>query len=271
MLKDMSVNQVRERWREACPAISGWMTSSCPLIGEALAASGVDCVIIDMQHSATTLEDAIGLAAVIELRGAEPFVRVPSLDHALVGKLIDLGVTGIIVPMVETRRMAETLVSAVRYPPHGTRSVGPRRPRWRFGEDYPQKAAMSIVTLAMIETVKGLDALEEIATTDGLDGVFVGPADLALALGAAAQSSKESADSDLELAVTAIRGRTWSLGRRAGIFGGPAKIASQRLAQGFDLVSTTPDLAAVAATAARELSFLRRPVSRESGGHGARH
>lgn len=271
MAMDMSINQVRERWREGSPAISGWMTSSCPLIGEALAASGVDCVIIDMQHSATTLEDAIGLAAVVELRGAEPFVRVPSLDHALIGKLIDLGVTGIIVPMVETRRMAETLVSAVRYPPHGTRSVGPRRPRWRFGEDYPQKAAMSIVTLAMIETVKGLDTLEEIATTEGLDGIFVGPADLALALGAAAQSGKDSADADLELAIAAIRGRTWSLGRRAGIFGGPTKIASERLAQGFDLVSTTPDLAAVAATAASELSFLRPPALRESQSYGDGH
>ena len=259
----MHLNKVRKRWSEGLPAISGWMTSSCPLIGEALAASGLDCVIIDMQHSATSLADAIGLAAVIELRGAEPFVRVPSLDPALIGKLIDLGVTGIIVPMVETRRMAEALVSAVRYPPLGTRSVGPRRPRWRFGEEYFEKAAMSIVTLAMIETMKGLGALEEIATTEGLDGVFVGPADLEVALGGRGPG-EDCADDNLEEAIAAIRARTWSLGRRAGIFGGTAKIASQRLAQGFDLVSTTPDLAAVAATAANELSLLRRPALRES-------
>lgn len=265
----MAFNHVRERWREGLPAISGWMTSACPLVAETLAAAGFDAVIIDMQHSATTLEDAVRLAAVIELRGAEPFVRIPSLDHALMGKLVDLGITGIIVPMVESRNMADALVSAVRYPPLGSRSVGPRRPKWRFGEDYCSNASETIVTLAMIETSRGFDALEEIATTSGLDGIFVGPADLKISLAGGAAAS--ASDSDIEDAIAAIRTRTWSAGCRAGIFGASTDTAARRLREGFDFVSATPDLVCVAEGATRDLELLRCPTYPEDQVGAARH
>lgn len=259
-MADPTANGVRRRWLGQSPAICGWMTTSCPLVAETMASAGYDAVIIDMQHSATMAGDIPGLAAAIELRGAEPFVRVPSLDAALIGKLVDLGVTGIIVPLIETRAAAEALVAAVSYPPAGVRSFGPRRAKLRFGADYFLSGSTTIVTLAMIETAKGLDCLEEIAATPGLDGLFVGPADLALALGA--PPSGATMHGDVEKSIAGIRERTWMLGTRAGIFAPSAEVAAKRLAEGFDLVTATPDLTAIGDFAARDVAALARAVRR---------
>ena len=262
-MPDAELNRVRARWHKGEPAICGWMTTSCPLVAETLAAATFDAVVVDMQHSATSLADVVSLAAAIELRGAEPFVRVPDLSPALIGKLIDLGVTGIIVPMIESRQMAETLASAVRYPPLGTRSFGPRRPKWRFGADYFSKSANTIVALAMIETRRGFDQVAEIAAVDGIDGVFIGPADLAIGLGKPPSGSH----GEVEHAIAAIRGCTFPLNRRAGIFTSGAGIAGKRIAQGFDLVTATSDLAAVADAAAADISVLRRSCRERPASH----
>jgi 4-hydroxy-2-oxoheptanedioate aldolase len=217
------------------------MSTASPLVAETLAVSGVDAVVVDMQHGEATLSEVFALIATIELRGAEPFVRAPSLDASLIGRLLDMGATGIIVPMVGSAGDAKQLVRAVRYPPQGARSFGPRRPHLRFGADGVRGAAERAVCLAMIETEEGLTAAAEIAAVAGLDGIFVGPADLSMSL--AGRAAEDPGAVERAVGSVLVAGRT--AGCRTGIFCPSAEAAAARLAAGFDLVTIGSDLAAI--------------------------
>lgn len=235
------------------------MSTHSLLVAQAMASSGVDAVVIDMQHGSATLDDALGLIASIEVRGAEPFVRVPAVDVGLIGRLLDAGVTGVIAPLINSAEQAKAFLDAMLYPPLGSRSYGPRVPAFRWGSKYAQIANRQLVSLAMIETSAGLAALDSILALDQLTGVFVGPSDLAMSLGFppphARQPEKVSA------AIDDIRSRTEQAGKKAGIFSPTSATAEAAVAAGFDLVTTPPDLALVdngtraTAEAMRKLGF----------------
>jgi 4-hydroxy-2-oxoheptanedioate aldolase len=248
-------NRVRARWEAGEPAIAAWMNSDSTLIAQILGGSGVDAVVVDLQHGSASLDGIFDLLAAIELRGAEPFVRVPSLDAGLIGRCLDAGATGIIAPLIDTAAEASALVSAIRYPPFGRRSYGPRVPSLRYGPRYVGTAAASVIGLAMIETVAGLAAVEEIASTEGLDGLFIGPADLSISLGFGPPSGERP--EPVAAAVERIRTSAHATGRRVGIFCAQTADAQQAFAGGFDLLTTTPDVTLVADGTRRTLSALR--------------
>jgi 4-hydroxy-2-oxoheptanedioate aldolase len=198
---------------------------------------------------------ATDMILAIEHGGAEPLVRVQSNNAADIMKLVDLGAYGVIAPMIETASEAEALASALHYPPRGTRSYGPRRPPYRFGADYVAAASASVVSMAMIETQRGLENLNAILAVDGIDGVFIGPADLALALGSAAKP--DSNDPVVVEAVATILVNAHAANKRAGIFCASASFARSKLAEGFDLVTMMPDLPALVASAKASLAEAR--------------
>jgi 4-hydroxy-2-oxoheptanedioate aldolase len=249
------MNKVREIWKTGGQAIGGWLQIGDALSAETLAKSGYDALVIDMQHSGTEFDTAVAIMIAIENGGCEPFVRVRWNSPSEIMKLADLGAYGIIAPMIETAEEAAMLASALHYPPRGNRSFGPRRPLLRYGADYVAKASESIVSMAMIETQKGIDNLDSILAVDGLDGVFIGPADLSLALGG--PPKPDSTDPKVVGAVRHIRERAHAMGKRAGIFCGSPVFGRQKLQEGFDFVTLTPDLVMLAAAAKEAVAIAR--------------
>lgn len=251
----MPENRVFARWEAGEPAIAAWMTTHSLLVAQALASSGADTVIVDMQHGSATLEDMLALVACIEVRGAEPFVRVPSVDAGLIGRLLDAGVTGIVAPLVESRAQAQALADAMFYPPLGCRSYGPRIPALRHGASYASTANDRLVALAMIETAAGVAALDEIVSVEGLSGLFVGPSDLAFSLGY--PPPKAGIPDEVESAIELIRSKAAAVGMRSGIFCPSRTAGVNALASGFCLITTTPDLVLVETETRAAVSTLR--------------
>ena len=242
-MADAPLNRVRQRWGSDAPAALGWMQTASPIVAETLAGCGYDALVVDLQHGLIDHRDAPALFAAIELRGIEPFVRVRANDAGEIGWLLDAGARGIIAPLIDTESDARALAQAIHYPPRGRRSYGPRRPLLRHGTGYRQHASETIVTLAMVETAGALRDLDDILSVDGLDGVFIGPADLALALGEAPEGPPTA---PVDEVIEVIRRRASAAGRRAGIFGGTVASALGYLEAGFDLVSLPSDLAMLA-------------------------
>lgn len=255
----MADHRVIKKWESGSAAIVGWMTTHSLLIAQSMAASGVDAVVVDMQHGSATLDDVLGLAASIEVRGAEPFVRLPAIDAGLIGRLLDSGVTGIIVPLVESAAQARQLMDAVLYPPLGGRSYGPRVPAIRWGSTYARRANSQLVTLAMIETAAGTAALDEILAIGELSGVFVGPSDLGMSLGHPPPHSQMP--EELASAIDHVRSRAEALGKRIGIFCPTTGAAETALAAGFDLVTSIPDLSLVDTGTRTQVDRLRSLIA----------
>ncbi len=169
-------------------ALAGmWVCSGSPLVAEICAGSGLDWLLVDMEHSPNGLASVLAQLQAVAAYPVTPVVRVPSGDAVTIKQVLDLGAQNLLVPMVSSARTARELVEAVRYPPRGRRGVGSalaRSARWNRVDGYLEHADDEHVSLLVqIETVEGVDAAEEIAAVDGVDGVFVGPSDLAASMG----------------------------------------------------------------------------------------
>lgn len=169
------------------PAVGSWLSLRDPTVAEATAALGFDFVILDIEHTPNTLETVIEMARGVDAAGThtEPVVRLPWNDPVLVKRVLDTGVSGVMAPMIGSAEEAEALVEATRYPPDGIRGVAGGRAA-RYGIDMPEyfdRANDEVVVLAQIETAEGFENVEEIAAVPGIDGLFVGPADLSANLG----------------------------------------------------------------------------------------
>lgn len=165
------------------PILNCWLSVPSPLVAEVLARQGFDSVCLDMQHGMLDFSDCLGMLQSVGHTGATALVRVPGSDPAIMMKVLDAGAQGIIVPLVDSAAEAAAAVAACRYPPAGGRSFGPTRAALLSGPDYHLRANDEILVFAMIETLPGLENLEEIAATPGLDGIYIGPSDLSYALG----------------------------------------------------------------------------------------
>ena len=179
----MGPDPVRARWAAGETAFAAWLTLESPAAAAAVASAGFDAVVVDLQHGHATLADLPGLSATLQGPPAVPFVRSAWNHPADLMRSLDLGFRGVICPMVGSRAEAEALVAACRYPPVGTRSYGPIHGAFGRGRDHMRAAEVATLLFAMIETAEGFANLHEIAATPGLDGLFVGPADLSLGMG----------------------------------------------------------------------------------------
>jgi 4-hydroxy-2-oxoheptanedioate aldolase len=179
----VSTDLVRARWLAGEPALAAWLLLESPTSAELLGAAGFDAVVVDLQHGSATLDSLPHLARAIDATPAVPFVRTTANDPAELMRVLDLGIRGVICPMIGSREEADAFVKACRYPPAGGRSYGPIRGASGTGRDHTGRANAEVILFAMIETVEGLANVQEIASTPGLDGLFVGPTDLALSVG----------------------------------------------------------------------------------------
>ncbi|MFD1715834.1 HpcH/HpaI aldolase/citrate lyase family protein [Amnibacterium flavum] len=223
-----------------------WILGTDTGITAAIAASGFDWIVLDQQHGRLGDSEMISLLAATE-GGVPRWVRVRSLDDGLIGRALDAGAQGVVVPMVDSRAQAEQASRATRYPPRGARSWGP----FAGGYSSPGEAPHSdMVCAVMIETAAALADVDSIAATAGVDMLFVGPFDLALALGVELDTLllADGPDAPLHRIVDAAK----RAGIKAGAFGGTPARAATLAALGFDTVAVASDtlLVQLGATAA---------------------
>lgn len=235
----MRPNRLRALKAAGTPIVNAWASIGSSYAAELIAAQGFDAVTVDCQHGMMGFDVALGMLQAISTTPAIPLVRPSKNDGAEIMRFLDAGAYGIICPMISSPAEAAALVSACRYPPVGTRSFGPARGLLYGGADYAIHANDEILVLAMIETAAGLDALHAIVATPGLDGIYIGPNDLALALGHV--PVPESDEPEMVAAVARIVAATKAAGKLSGIFCSGAAGAARRLAEGFDLVTPGND------------------------------
>ncbi|MFK0274088.1 HpcH/HpaI aldolase/citrate lyase family protein [Ensifer sp. NPDC090286] len=235
----MRNNNIRDVWAKGETVVSAWLSIGNAYTAEIAGWSGYDCVLVDLQHGMTDIQTMISMLQAISATPATPIVRVPSCDPAVIMKSLDAGAFGIICPMINSAEEAKAFVAATRYPPLGTRSFGPARGLLYGGADYFAHADNAIVRLGMIETREGLEALDEIVAVDGLDGIFVGPNDLGLALGKGTLG--DPTDETVREAILRCLAAAKAHGKHAGIFCPSSAVAARRSNEGFDFVVPNSD------------------------------
>lgn len=242
--------------RRRDPVIGYWLTLDSPMLAERLAGIGYDYVVLDAQHGELDgRAQQAALTAIDAAAGSVSLVRVEANLPTPIGRALDLGAAGVIVPLVDDAADAAAAVRAARYPPVGARSYGPLRSDLRIGPT-PALADEAVLVLAMIETAAGLTNVEQIAATPGLDGVYVGPSDLSLGLGAVTPGHPAVTE-EFEAALTRIRLACDRAGIAAGIHTPSGEVAAQRLAEGFAVVTVAHDVAHLVAAAASQLDVAR--------------
>ena len=179
----MRKNNLKKLIQEGKPVINGWLQIPHSFSAEVMAKQGYDSLTIDMQHGVVDYSNALQMLQAISTTDVTPMARVNWNEPGQIMKILDAGAYGIICPMVSNRKEAEAFVQACLYPPKGYRSFGPIRGLLYGGADYGKHANDEILKFAMIETKEALSNLDEIMSTKGLDGIYIGPADLSLAVG----------------------------------------------------------------------------------------
>lgn len=249
----MSVS-LKSRWASGEVTLGAWCMIPEALSAEALARNGFDWVLVDMQHGCMDYETALAMIRAIDLTPAIPIVRVPWNDPGIIGRVLDAGALGVVIPMIQTAEDARRAVEACLYPPAGRRSFGPVRVGMRDGPRYFAEANGRVAVIPMIETAEALASVEEIASVPGVDALFVGPFDLSVALGL------PPGDNDGQPAFDEAIARVAAAARNAGVATAVlsnARIAPLRISQGFQMISVTTDIAALAAATRADLDAVR--------------
>lgn len=237
---------------------TGWCGLPAPMVAEVVAREGFPAVTLDSQHGMWDLAAlAIGIAAVRQA-GSAPIVRVPLNDFAMVSRVLDFGAEGIIAPMINTATDARAFAAAAKFPPIGERSWGPHRATMLAGiadqKDYLANGNDNIVTLAMIETRVALANIDAIASTPGIDGLFLGPSDLSIALsdGRTLDPESQIVEPELDRIVAAAQ----KAGKIAGAYCASADRALAVAKRGMHFCAISSDMAFLRAGARIQLDKL---------------
>lgn len=255
----MRPNKIKQMWRDGKYVTLGWLSISHGFTAEVMARQGFDALCVDLQHGTSEMNSVLPMLQAISQTDTTPFVRVAWSEPAAIMRALDLGAYGIIVPLVNTAAEAAMAVAACRYPPVGMRSSGPVRAIQYGGSDYQAKANDEIIVMAMIETKEGIENLEAICATPGLDAVYIGPADLSFALGMAPRGDNPD---PLHLATCdRILAAAHKAGIKAVMHCASAAFAAGAVKRGFDMVMLTSDLSCMMAGARQQLDELKAKTS----------
>lgn len=254
----MRANPLKAILNRGDAVLTAWLSIPSAVSAETMGHLGYDAATLDLQHGLFSFEQTLGIFQALSSTPAVPMARVDGNDAVAIGRVLDAGAYGIICPMINSAAEARAFVSACRYHPVGTRSYGPARGQLYGGADYFPKANGEILAIGMVETRAGLEALDEILAVDGLDGIFVGPNDLAIAFGKMPVS--ESDDPEIVAAIAHIRARTRAAGKIAGILASSGPAAVKRMAQGFNFVTSGGDAGLMTAGARNSVGIVREAM-----------
>lgn len=256
-------NTVLARLRTNQGAIGLWLNLASPIATEVLAHIGFDFLVIDTEHSPTDTETLAQMLQTMKGTATAPFARVAGNDVNLIKRVLDTGVHGIVIPMINTVADAQQAISACRYPPQGVRSVGGIRPPLSFGvtrAEYLAQANTQVLVALQIEHIRAITNLEGIASLPGFDCLFVGPNDLCASLGLPPllEPDYPAYEDALQRIISVAR----ATGKTAGILVGTSATARKRWNQGFRLIACGSDFGLLTTAAQTTLteaqSFMHR-------------
>jgi 4-hydroxy-2-oxoheptanedioate aldolase len=257
----MRSNTLKAIWAECRPALGGWLTVPSGFSAEIMASCGFDWVCVDRQHGLIGEAQMVEMLQGISSTDTIPLVRVPRNDEGVIGKALDAGAWGVIVPMVNSPEEAAAAVAACRYAPVGIRSFGPLRANYYAGFDYYTRANSEVLCIVMVETKRAIERVDEIVSVPGVDAVYVGPADLSITLGLppAPDHTEEIFDDALS--------RILSSCQRHGVvpgIAGNAHTAVKRIEQGFRFVEVASDAGLLGVGAATAVNNVRQVETAEA-------
>lgn len=218
-----------------------WLALADGYAAEICAGAGFDWLLIDGEHAPNDVRSILRQLQAVAPYRAHPVVRPPIGETYLIKQLLDIGAQTLLIPMVETAEQARRLVEAVRYPPHGVRGVGSalaRASRFNRVPAYLSTAAAEICLLVQIESLKGLENLDAIAATEGVDGVFIGPSDLSAAMGHLGAPGHD----DVQAAIRTAIARIQAAGKAAGILTADIALAREYAGLGASFVAFGTDV-----------------------------
>jgi len=235
------MNQFKSALGDGRAQIGLWAALASPYAAELCAGAGFDWLVLDGEHAPNDVPMLLAALQAVAPYPVEPVVRPPVGDPVLLKQLLDIGARTLLIPMVESAEQAAHLVAATRYPPDGFRGVGAaigRASRWTRRADYNSEAAGEICLLLQVETVRGLEALDEIARVPGVDGVFIGPSDLAASMG----HLGNNAHADVQGAIERAIARILAAGKAPGILTMDESEARRYLELGARFVAVGADI-----------------------------
>jgi 4-hydroxy-2-oxoheptanedioate aldolase len=241
---------LREMWADDRATLGAWLSSPSTAVAETTARVGFDYVCVDNQHGAVDYQATVGMVQGILLGGSRAIARVPWNEPGILGKMLDAGVEGVVVPMVNSVAEAQAVVRGTRYPPLGERSFGPVMAGMRT-DGYHASANDRVAVIPMIETVQAVRNIDDILAVPGVDAIYVGPADLSLSLGLPPGNNDDRSEfTEALLAIVAAC-------RKAGVVPGihsTGDLTPRRLEQGFRMITVTSDLLAMRVRMTEELA-----------------
>lgn len=266
----MFENRLKIIWAAGRPALNGWLSIGNAFTAEIMAAQGYDSITIDIQHGALDYSALLPMLQAMKGSGVVPMARVPWREPGIIMKALDAGAMGLICPMINSAAEAAEFVSYMRYPPYGQRSFGPTRAAIAYG-GYGTAANDQVLALAMIETRAGIDNLEEIAATPGLDGIYVGPADLALGTqGGRLAPGFDREEPEMIALIQRVQAACAKNGIRAGLHCGTPEYAARAIGWGYDLTTVSGDARLLAAAASASVKTWRELTGDEAAGNAAK-
>jgi len=233
------MNNLLKKWKENKPVVNAWLSIPNSFTAEAFGKMGWDAITIDMQHGQADYSSSVPMLQALSSSSSTPMVRVPWSEPGIIMRMLDLGVLGIISPMINTKEDCEKFVSYCYYPPIGQRSFGPMRAQLIYGSDYFGNANKNILSFAMIETQQAVDNLDEILSVPNLTGVYIGPADMSSSYGMKPKFDvkEDPVFSNIKL----IAKKANAKGKIAGIHNGTTQYAKEMIDFGFKLVTISSD------------------------------
>ena len=262
----MRKNKLKELFRAGKPIINSWLAVPSSFSTELMANQGWDSLTIDMQHGLIDYSNAVSMLQAISTTETTPMARVNWNEPGQIMKILDAGCYGVICPMVSNRKEAEKFVQACQYPPKGYRSFGPIRASIYGGSDYKNHADEEILKLAMIETKEALEKLDEILDTPNLDGIYIGPADLSLAVGEEPGFDRPENTKAFKEILRILEGAK-KRNLLAGLHNGTPEYALKMIDKGFNLVTVGSDSRYIGAGSKSDLEKLKGFKGTQSKGY----
>lgn len=261
-------NLVREKIVQNGYALGAFVASSSAMNCEILGLNRLDFVIIDCEHAETNTETIVHMCRASELCGMAPLVRVYDPDDGpMMSRMLDVGVHGVMAPLISTPAQAQNLINFTKYAPRGKRGAnGGRGPRWGLYDDYIHAANENCLTIAQCESIEGLENVEKIAAMPGLDAIFIGTGDLSLEMGIAFKADSSASHTVDDPQIVAAIDRVLAACRKnnviPGIVTASAEDAARRIRQGFQLVTCMNDLGFFRSHSAQHIASVRELAAR---------
>lgn len=258
MTMQLPQNSLKRALRSGQTQIGLWHGLFHPYVTELLAGTGFDWLCLDAEHSPSDHHNLLAQLQAIAAYPVAPVVRAVSDDPSLIKQYLDIGVQTLLIPMVETASQATRIVAATRYPPRGIRGVGAalaRASRWNQAPNYLHRCEEELCVLVQVESVTGVQNLAAIANTDGVDGVFFGPSDLAASMGLLGKSGDARVQQTIVDGIATVR----AAGKAAGVLTGETELASKYIELGATFVAVGLDTSLLVRSATELAKQFRPP------------